>query len=247
MEEPMNEATERFRTFLKNNGFYIVLVLCLLAIGVTIALIAIPSDREQTADATPDPEPVVIVGQSNDERLSEVWNKPKTTETPKLTPPPLAAITPIPTAEPTATPAARQNTASKAAPPVDGEIIFSYAVDKLIYSVTLDQWTTHPAIDIKAKEGTPVKCVFSGTVESVKKDDALGFSVRVQHANGRTTLYACLSEDVRVKEGDRVSAGDVIGTVGTSAISECALPAHLHFAVLVDGKPKDPQKYIRLG
>ena len=69
----------------------------------------------------------------------------------------------------------------------------------------------------------------------------------MQHANGRTTLYACLSEDVRVKEGDRVSAGDVIGTVGTSAISECALPAHLHFAVLVDGKPKDPQKYIRLG
>ena len=130
---------------------------------------------------------------------------------------------------------------------MDGEIVFGFAIDKLIYSVTLDQWTTHPAVDIAAKEGTPVKSVFSGTVESVRKDDALGYSVRIGHANGRTTLYACLGEDVRVKEGDRVSAGDVIGTVGTSAISECALPAHLHFAVSVDGTPKDPSKFVRLG
>lgn len=246
MEEPMNESMERFRTFLRNNGFYIVLVLCLLAIGATVALIAIPGETKK--DAQQEEEPVVIVGQSNDERLSEIWERPKTTATPVPTLPPLATPTPIVTPEPTAAPTAKpQNGASKAAPPVDGEVIFAYAVDKLIYSVTLDQWTTHPAVDIAAKEGTPVKCVFSGTVESVKKDDALGFAVRVQHANGRTTLYANLGEDVRVKEGDRVSAGDVLGTVGKSAISECALPAHLHFAVFVDGRPKDPAKYVRLG
>lgn len=246
MEEPMNENMERFRTFLRNNGFYIVLVLCLLAIGVTIAWLAIPGAKEQQAEATPLNEPVVIVGQSNDERLSSVNERPKQTPVPTL--PPL--FTPLPTAtvSPTAAPTVKpQNGTSKVAPPVDGEIVFGFAIDKLIYSVTLDQWTTHPAVDIAAKEGTPVKSVFSGTVESVRKDDALGYSVRIGHANGRTTLYACLGEDVRVKEGDRVSAGDVIGTVGTSAISECALPAHLHFAVLVDGKAKDPAKYVRLG
>ena len=125
--------------------------------------------------------------------------------------------------------------------------MFGYAVDKLLYSVTLDQWTTHAAVDIKADAGTPVKCVFAGTVERVYKDDALGYTVTVQHAGGRTTVYACLGESVRVKVGDRLNAGDVIGVVGTSAISECALPAHLHFAVLVEGKAKDPAKYVRLG
>ena len=247
----MEETMERFRTFLKNNGFYLVLVLCLLAIGGTIALLAIPRDEEpQQAQATPGSDPIVIVGQSNDERLNEVLNKPKTTPSPTPIPtlPPLVLPTPTATVEPTAAPTTRPaSSTSKAAPPVDGEIVFGFAVDKLLYSVTLDQWTTHPAADIAAKAGTPVKCVFSGTVASVKKDDTLGYSVRVQHANGRETLYANLGEDVRVKEGDRVSAGDVLGTVGSSAISECALPPHLHFAVLVDGTPKDPAKYVRLG
>ena len=248
MEEPRNETMERFRTFLQNNGFYLVLVLCLLAIGATIALLALPKEEEKQAENVPESDPIVIVGQSNDERLSEVLNRPKSTPTPVPTLPPLVTPKPVVTLEPTAEPTAKPRTGtSKAAPPVAGEIIFEYAIDKLLYSVTLDQWTTHPAVDIAAKEGTPVKCVFSGTVEQVKKDDALGYSVRVSHANGRATLYACLGEDVRVKVGDRVSAGDVIGTVGKSAISECALPAHLHFALFVDGTPKDPAKYVRLG
>ena len=248
MEESRNETTERFRTFLQNNGFYLVLVLCLLAIGATVALLAIPKDAEQQAEATPQSDPIVIVGQSNDERLDEVLNKPKQTATPMPTLPPLRTPTSTATVMPTAVPTTKPvSGTSKVAPPVDGEVIFGYAIDKLLYSVTLDQWTTHPAVDIAAKEGTPVKCVFSGTVESVKKDDTLGFTVRVQHANGKTTLYANLGEDVRVAAGDRVSAGDVIGSVGTSAISECALSPHLHFAVFVDGTPKDPAKYVRLG
>ncbi len=248
MEESRNETMERFRTFLRNNGFYLVLVLCLLAIGGTVALLAIPKDADKEAEATPKSDPIVIVGQSNDERLGTVLNKPKQTPTPVPTLPPLPTLTPEPTLAPTAVPTTKSaNSTSKAAAPVDGEVIFGFAIDKLLYSVTLDQWTTHPAVDIAAKEGTPVKCVFSGTVESVKKDDPLGYTVKVQHANGRATLYANLSEDVRVGAGDKVSAGDVIGTVGTSAISECGLPAHLHFAVFVDSKPKDPAKYVRLG
>ena len=53
MEEYRNETTERFRTFLQNNGFYIVLVLCLVAIGVTVALLAIPGTKDEQAQATP--------------------------------------------------------------------------------------------------------------------------------------------------------------------------------------------------
>ncbi len=248
--EKKNDRMERFRLFLRNNGFYVVLVVCLVVIGGAILLLALTGDTEQQAKAKPETEPnepIVIVGQSQDERLSGLLHAPTMLPAPaKQTPAPTAVPTPVPTPEPTPT-AKPASAPSKAAPPVQGEIIFGFAVDKLLYSVTLDQWTTHPAVDIKADAGTPVKCVFAGTVERVGKDDALGYTVTVQHANGRTTVYGNLGQDVRVKVGDRLNAGDVIGTVGTSAISECALPPHLHFAILVDGSPKDPKKYVRLG
>ena len=226
MEEMKNDRMERLRLFLRNNGFYIALVVCLVVIGGAILLLALDKEPEAEAERKDDADRIVIVGQSEDEHLPGVFHAP--------------TAVPDPTAKPASAP-------SKAAPPVQGEILFGFAVDKLLYSVTLDQWTTHPAVDIKADAGTQVKCVFAGTVERVYQDDALGYTVVVQHANDRTTVYANLGENIRVKVGDRLNAGDVVGTVGTSAISECALPAHLHFAVLVDGKAKDPAKYVRLG
>ena len=92
-----------------------------------------------------------------------------------------------------------------------------------------------------------MKAVLSGTVSSVREDDVLGYTVEIKHSNGRETVYANLGSDVRVKAGDKVNAGTVLGTVGTSAISECALEPHLHFAFRIDGKPVDPKKYVRLG
>ena len=252
MEESKKDRMERFRLFFRNNGFYVALVVCLIVIGGAILLLALQKDPETEANAQKEPEtndPIVIVGQSDDTRLNELLHAPTVgpaapVRTPAPTPLPIQTPVLAPEPSPTAKPASAP---TKAAPPVQGEIVFGYAVDKLLYSVTLDQWTTHPAVDIKADAGTPVKCVFAGTVERVTKDDALGYTVTVQHANNRTTVYGNLHSDVRVKVGDRLNAGDVIGTVGTSAISECALPPHLHFAVLVDGAPKDPKKYVRLG
>ena len=247
MEKTNQDRMERLRLFLMNNGFYVVLVVCLLLVGGAILLLTLSRNPKEQAEIPKDEDPIVIVGQSNDQRLGEALDAPKNTAAPLRTPMISPTLTvPAETAA-TPTPNPRQsNTTSKAAPPVDGTVVFGYATDKLLYSVTLDQWTTHSAVDIAAEQGTPVKCVFSGTVEKVEKDDALGYTVRVQHSNGRTTVYASLSEDVRVKAGDKVSAGDILGTVGTSAISECALPAHVHFAILVDGTPKDPAKYIRI-
>ena len=250
MEEHKNDRMERFRLFLRNNGFYIALVLCLIVIGGAILLLTLRKEPEPEMNAQkeePQSDPIVIVGQSLDERLGDLLHAPTVDpKAPARTPLPTPVPTPIPT--PVPSPSAKTaSTTSKAAPPVQGEIVFGYAVDKLLYSVTLDQWMTHDAVDIKADAGTPVKCVFAGTVERVAKDDALGYTVTVQHANSRTTVYANLNSDVRVKVGDRLNAGDVIGTVGTSAISECALPPHLHFAIYVDGTPKDPKKYVRLG
>lgn len=233
------------RDFFKNQGLYVALALCLLVVGAAVLLLALPNDSNQSAEGD---DPVTVqTRQSDDETLPIVVQSPTkvpATAVPTKTP----IMTAIPTAVPTPTPPARSTSASsKAAAPVSGEIIWGFALDKLIYSKTLDQWMTHDAVDIAAKEGTSVKCILSGTVKEVYEDDALGFTVVIEHTSGRSTLYANLSDSIPVKVGDRVNAGTVIGTVGTSAISECSLDPHLHFAFYVNGDAVDPAKYVKLG
>lgn len=248
----MEHRKSNFKIFLKNNGFYLVLVVCLLAVGTAVALIAIPKAEvpDQEAEQPVQEQEIVIVGQSNDQTLHDLLERTKPTHTPQ--PLPTAMPTAVPTVPPTDVSKEAPKTqgsasTSKVAPPVSGAVIFGYATDKLIYSVTLDQWTTHDGVDIVAAVGTEVRCVFSGTVSKVEKNDTLGYCVRVTHSNGRETLYGNLGADIRVAEGDRVNQGDILGTVGTSAISECALDPHVHFALYVDGKPKNPEAYVRLG
>ena len=78
MEEPkneMNDRMDRFRLFLRNNGFYIALVVCLVVIGGAILLLALDKPAEEEAEAQSS-DPIVIVGQSNDERLQELLHAP---------------------------------------------------------------------------------------------------------------------------------------------------------------------------
>ncbi|MCL2695248.1 MAG: M23 family metallopeptidase [Clostridiales bacterium] len=233
--------------FVGNRGFYIVLVLCLVAVGAAVALLAFAPSYP--ADGLP---PTVQTGQSDDQLMREVLDARTSAPTQDPTPlPTTAGASPRPTdPPPTMAPAPTAKAASagsKAAPPVAGGIAWGYAVDKLIYSKTLDAWVTHEGVDIACDLGTKVKCVFAGTVDKVYEDDFLGFTVVVKHTNGRVTRYANLDRSVSVKEGDKVNAGDILGKVGNTAISECADDPHLHFAMYVDGKPVNPTAYVRLG
>ena len=75
-------------------------------------------------------------------------------------------------------------------------------------------------------------------------NDLLGSTVVLDHGDGRKTVYASLAPEVPVKAGDSVRAGQVIGAVGNSSLSEMALGPHLHFAVLQDEEPIDPQDFL---
>lgn len=61
--------------------------------------------------------------------------------------------------------------------PVEGEMVREYAKDNLIYSATLEEWTTHMGIDIKADKTTVVKAAEAGTVKSIKNDPRYGLSL----------------------------------------------------------------------
>ena len=128
--------------------------------------------------------------------------------------------------------------------PVDGEILKEYAKDNLVYSNTLNEWTTHMGIDIKAEKTTVVKAACEGTVESIKNDPRYGLTVIIKHDDGFKTVYSNLLTAEFVVEGEKVSTGQTIGTVGNTATFEVADESHLHFEILKDNVQVDPTIYV---
>lgn len=95
----------------------------------------------------------------------------------------------------------------------------------------------HKGIDLRAAEGSDVAAAGAGRVTFAGVSGGYGTSVVVEHANGLSTRYAHLS-GIRVKVGDEVAAGQVIGLAGSTGR---ATAPHLHFEVLEDGVPVDPR------
>jgi len=97
--------------------------------------------------------------------------------------------------------------------------------------------TPHPGIDLAAPVDTPVGAAGRGIVQQAGWDDALGNFVEIRHGFGYVTVYGhCNSLAVRV--GDRVDAGQTIGTLGGTG--NVTAP-HLHFEVWKDGEAMDPR------
>ncbi len=128
--------------------------------------------------------------------------------------------------------------------PVNGDISFEYAMDRLVYSKTLEQWRVHPGIDIAADRGTPVKAVADGVISDVRNDKFYGISVVIDHGDGLKTLYRNLASDEIVAVNQKVKQGEIIGSIGNTAMDESSEQPHLHFEVLVNDKNADPTDYL---
>lgn len=129
--------------------------------------------------------------------------------------------------------------------PVEGDIVREYAKDSLIYSETLQEWTTHTGIDIKADKTTVVKAAEAGTVKSIKNDPRYGLTIVIEHDEHFQTVYSNLLTSEFVVEGEKVEKGQSIGTVGNTAVFEIADEPHLHFEIWKDNLPEDPSIYIK--
>lgn len=129
--------------------------------------------------------------------------------------------------------------------PVVGDILTDYAEETLVYSNTLDEWTTHLGIDIKASRTTVVKAAQNGIVESIKSDPRYGLTVTIDHENGFKTVYSNLLTTEFIAEGERVECGQTIATIGETAAFEISDEAHLHFEVLKDGNSVNPTIYLK--
>jgi murein DD-endopeptidase MepM/ murein hydrolase activator NlpD len=94
----------------------------------------------------------------------------------------------------------------------------------------------HGGIDLAAPEKSHVRVVLDGRVVFAGKYAGYGKLVTIEHTSGRTTLYGHLSE-ISVNVGKIVSAGDVIGRVGSTGIST---GPHLHFEWRENGQVVNP-------
>ena len=129
--------------------------------------------------------------------------------------------------------------------PVDGEIIKGFAIDNLVFSETLQEWIVHKGIDIKADRATVVKSAEEGTVTAIKNDPRYGLTVIIEHRDGYKTVYSNLLTTEFVKEGEVVTKGQTLGTVGNSGAFEIADEPHLHFEMLINEQPVDPTLYLK--
>lgn len=125
-------------------------------------------------------------------------------------------------------------------------VLTNYSMDMVIYNKTLDQYMTHPGIDFEAPSGSGVNAIANGTVTAAYDDDMYGASIEITHDGGIVSKYACLESESMVEEGDVVTQGQRIGTVGKTALYESLDPHHLHFEIYQNGTLCNPADYITM-
>ena len=112
------------------------------------------------------------------------------------------------------------------------------------YGMRRSPWTGapehHDGIDIGSPPGTPVESPAAGRVVEASSHGSFGKHVALDHGNGVRSLYGHLKK-LDVKVGQRVAKGQVIGLVGSTGRST---GPHLHYEVLMAGKPVDPSPFL---
>ena len=213
-------------------GYYIALILCAAAIGITGYLYSKNANKseEVTIQETMGNAQVL---ETQEEDIPVIATQPVTQGTPQETP------TQAPTQ---ATVPQTIRTAS----PIEGNEVAAYSMDCLSYNQTTRDWRVHNGVDIAAPEGTQVLAAAEGTVYAAYEDDTMGYTVVIRHTGGYTTTYSSLSEELAVKTGDTVTLGQAIGCVGDTALVETAIGSHVHFGVTHQNAPMDPNEFLNM-
>ncbi len=105
----------------------------------------------------------------------------------------------------------------------------------------LHRYRPHHGTDFGARRGTPLLAVNSGRVSFAGRMGGYGKVVKIKHPGGYESLYAHQSR-IRVKRGQKVKKGQVIGYVGSTGRST---GPHLHFGLMKNGRWVDPMKVLR--
>jgi len=250
-----NTGNRGSRNFFGGTGAYIALFLVVTALAVAGYWTLIPRAAEKPAaelpasEASKASEAGVTSVAAEPEPRTEPEEPPTEPEEPADEPPEMPEAEIVQGAAEIVLPEPAEVIAPVApalvVDPLRGETVAAFSMDALQYSETMGDWRTHDGVDIAAEAGTPVCAASSGTVLDVRDDDLMGTTVVISHDGGFDTVYANLQSMPTVEIGDYVTAGQVIGAVGRTALCESSEPTHLHFGVTKDGNFVDPEEYLK--
>lgn len=267
MNSNNNSKLARLARFVGNKGFYIVLFLCVVVIGVSAYVLTYTVKRTG-----------LELEEDLSMRITASLPSPSAVEIPTINP---NEINPAPTEVPQpgvndpANPASGSESSlelefedsqqamqevppdeeviAEAKPdiaptafvwPVAGDIQTPHSIDALVYDRTMMDWRTHSGLDITGELGAKVLAVASGTVEELYKDQMMGTTVVIYHGGGLRSIYSNLAELPAVSVGSEVAMSDVVGAIGDTALAEVGDVTHLHFEMTLNGESVDPNDYL---
>ena len=129
--------------------------------------------------------------------------------------------------------------------PVKGAILKEHDAAVQVYSATMGDYRVHLGVDVVTEENAPVYAAADGKVSKIWEDVKMGYCIAIEHSGGCITVYKNLGKTLPegIAEGVSVRSGQLVATVGNSAMIEIAEEPHLHFEMTVGGLSVDPLEY----
>lgn len=130
--------------------------------------------------------------------------------------------------------------------PVNGALIKSHDPDIQVFSNTMNDYRVHLGVDIVTEQSAPVYAAADGKIDKIWEDVLMGYCIAIKHSGGCYTIYKNLAATLPegIAEGVSVRSGQLIASVGESAMVEIAEEPHLHFEMTVADLSVDPLKYF---
>lgn len=239
----MSNSNNKFIENLKTNrAVYITAVTLLVALAVIVAITAATNrSRGTTPDTT---LPDVTTGRTPTTKVPDTTAKPDEGKTPSGTDTTAGGNSSL------ENPDGGSQSVSGQLPsfelPVEGTLIKQHDPTLQVFSNTMQDYRVHLGIDILCAAGAPVYAGADGVVSQVWEDVRYGYCVAVKHEGDAYSIYKNLAETLPlgVYEGAEVRQGQLIASVGESAMVELADEPHLHYEMTVGGLQVDPVAYF---
>ncbi len=219
MKKANQEGGNKVLAFFKRNIYFVLIIVCVLAIGTMITIAAVNGSNDGPSDPT--------INDNVDDDNNDVDDDDKNQDDDEDD-------------------EDEVKTFAIGAVLDDYTVDIGFSDSELVFNPTMQHWATHEGIDLLAPEGSSVYCAFDGTVKNVDEDTFYGTTVVISHDGGYETTYRLLDE-VSVKTGETVKQGDKIGVVSGEALAEIAQGAHLHLELTKDGVRVNPADFMQEG
>ena len=214
-----SEFYQKLKQVRINRAVYMTAIIILLSFSVILAVtVATNRNNKKGEDTLPAPESSDTLTESPSEN------------------------TPGNDSEPTV-----NDTVPELALPVSvGVLSKRHSVDTQVFSPTLNEYRVHLGVDISTEASAPVLAVADGKVAQIWEDPMMGWCLAVEHTGDAVSVYKNLAAELAegIEAGAQITAGQLLGHVGDTAMIEIAEEPHLHLELTVGGLQVDPMDYF---